>query len=188
MSAPPATEPITVVVARHVVPGLEADFEASFVGLQEAMERFPGFMGIRLIRPLAELQPEYVAIFSFASRADLDRWKQSPERQNWLERVMPFTAADIHMQHINGLQGLFTLPHSAVTLAPPRWKMVVTVSVGLYPILLVTNYYITPLLAEWPLALRLIPITLFNITLMTYAIMPFLTWLLRDWLTPNPRT
>lgn len=183
---PPPSEPITVVVARNVRAGHEAEYESWFEGLSQTMAQFPGFLGIKLVRPMVGVQPEYVAIFSFANHTDLENWKQSPIRHAWLERALPFTEQDLRIQHISGMQGLFALPHTAVALAPPRWKMLIAVSIGLYPILLASNTYVAPLLADWPLPARLIPLTICNIALMTYAVMPMLTWLLRDWLAAAP--
>jgi antibiotic biosynthesis monooxygenase (ABM) superfamily enzyme len=68
-----------------------------------------------------------------------------------------------------------------VSLAPPKWKMFLVVSVGLYPLVALTAVFIAP-----PLLPRLVVTTLLNVALMAWVVMPPLTWVLRAWLTAAP--
>jgi antibiotic biosynthesis monooxygenase (ABM) superfamily enzyme len=70
-----------------------------------------------------------------------------------------------------------------VSLAPPKWKMFLVVSLGLYPLVALTAVFVGPMLGFVPLLPRLVLTTLLNVALMTWAVMPLLTWVLRRWLT-----
>jgi antibiotic biosynthesis monooxygenase (ABM) superfamily enzyme len=64
--------------------------------------------------------------------------------------------------------------------------MFLVVSLGLYPLVVLTATLVVPVLISVPLLPRLVVTTLLDVALMTWAVMPALTWVLRDWLTPAP--
>jgi uncharacterized protein len=177
---------VTVVIARRVKPGREAEYETWLDAVVDTMKRFPGFLGFENLRPVQGLQLEHVLLLRFDTEADLRRWEMSPERARWLAQGAAFTEHLASIQRISGLEGLFTPPRTRVSLAPPRWKMFLVVSLGLYPLVLLTGLYVAPPLAFVSLPPRLALTTLLNVALMTWAVMPALTWSLRSWLTPVP--
>jgi antibiotic biosynthesis monooxygenase (ABM) superfamily enzyme len=61
--------------------------------------------------------------------------------------------------------------------------MFLVVSLGLYPLVALTAVFVAPMLGFMPLLPRLVVTTLLNVALMTWAVMPLLTWVLRGWLT-----
>jgi uncharacterized protein len=174
---------VTVVLVRRVKRGREADYEAWLPKIIAAMRLSPGFLGFENLRPLQGLQDEYVLLLRFDSKANLHRWETSPERKRWLVESIEFTEHVASIQRISGLEGLFTAPGTRVSLAPPKWKMFLVVSLGLYPLVALTAVFVTPALGLVPLLPRLVITTLLNVALMTWAVMPRLTWLLRAWLT-----
>ena len=132
------------------------------------------------------LQDEHVLILRFDTAANLHRWEASPERRRWLAEATGFTEHVASIQHVSGLEGLFTPPRTRVSLAPPKWKMFLVVSLGLYPLVVLTALFVAPPLGAVPLLPRLVVTTLLNVALMTWAVMPPLTWALRRWLTAAP--
>ena len=130
------------------------------------------------------LQAEHVLILRFDTEADLHRWEASSERKRWLAESTDFTERVASIQRISGLEGWFTAPGTRVSLAPPKWKMFLVVSCGLYPLVVLTALLVVPMLGSMPLLPRVVVTTLLDVALMTWAVMPALTWALRDWLTP----
>lgn len=60
------------------------------------------------------------------------------------------------------------------------------VTVGaIYPLILTLFGVLAPRIAAWPLPLRALVFPLVLVTLMTYAVMPAITRLLRRWLAPR---
>jgi uncharacterized protein len=181
-----AQKGVTVVFVRRVKRGREGDYEAWLPKIIAAMRRSPGFLGFENLRPVKGLQEEYVLLLRFDSEASLHRWEASPERKRWLAESTEFTETVASIQRISGLEGLFTAPGTRVSLAPPKWKMFLVVSLGLYPLVVLTALLVTPVLGLVPLLPRLVITTLLNVALMTWAVMPALTWGLRRWLSPTP--
>ena len=66
--------------------------------------------------------------------------------------------------------------------APPKWKMALIIFVALYPLSIVVGYLLGIAIGSWhELLFRLIS-TGIIVVIMTWAVMPFLTRLLRPWL------
>jgi antibiotic biosynthesis monooxygenase (ABM) superfamily enzyme len=181
-----AQKPVTIVFVRRVKRGREDDYEAWLPKIVAALRRSPGFLGFENLRPVQGLQAEHVLILRFDSEANLHRWEASPERKRWLAESTDFTEHVASIQRISGLEGLFTPPRTRVSLAPPKWKMFFVVSLGLYPLVALTAVFVAPMLAFVPLLPRLVLTTLLNVALMTWAVMPLLTWVLWAWLTDPP--
>ena len=180
-----AAGPVTVVITRLVKQGRERECEEWQARMAEQMSAFKGFRGYELVRPVDGLQPEYVVILRFDSPDNLGRWEASEIRRTWLAKAEPFTDQPVHIQHISGMEGLFTLGHGDVALAPPKYKMLIVVSAGLYPLVALANEFVAPHL-PLPLLGRIFVTTVLNVAIMTYVVMPQLTRLLRSWLVGRP--
>jgi antibiotic biosynthesis monooxygenase (ABM) superfamily enzyme len=177
---------VALVIVRRVKRGREGDYEAWLSKVVAAMRLSPGFLGFENLRPVEGLQSEHVLILRFDSAPNLHRWEASPERKRWLAEATTFTEHLASIQRISGLEGLFTPPRTRVSLAPPKWKMFLVVSLGLYPLVALTAIFVAPMLGPVPLLPRLAITTLLNVALMTWAVMPPLTWTLRAWLAGAP--
>src|SRR5262245_43929818 len=139
-----AAGPVTVVIARLVKQGREREFEEWLAGITEQMSEFEGFRRLELARPIDGLQREHVVILRFDSPDHLARWEASEIRRIWLAKADRFTDRLVGIQHIGGMEGLFALGRGNVALAPPKYKMVIVVSAGLYPLVVLTYEFITP--------------------------------------------
>jgi antibiotic biosynthesis monooxygenase (ABM) superfamily enzyme len=64
---------------------------------------------------------------------------------------------------------------------PPKYKSVVALTLGLYPLVVVGNLWVATYLEFLPLLVRLLVMTATYVTLMTYVVMPLVTRLLRGW-------
>ncbi|MEV6066230.1 hypothetical protein AB0L82_06745 [Nocardia sp. NPDC052001] len=69
---------------------------------------------------------------------------------------------------------------------PPRWKQAVASGLAIFPISLLGNAVLGPLLAGAPLVLRTLVFTVLFSVLMTFAALPAVSGLLRGWLAPHP--
>ena len=181
-----AQKGVTMVFVRRVKRGREGEYEAWLPKIVAALRSSPGFLGFENLRPVEGLQDEHVLILRFDNESNMRLWEASPERKRWLAQAVDFTEHLASIQHISGLEGLFTPPRTRVSLAPPKWKMFLVVSLGLYPLVLLTAVVLAPHLGQVPLAPRLVITTLINVALMTWVVMPRLTGVLRTWLTAAP--
>ena len=71
-----------------------------------------------------------------------------------------------------------------IPAAPPRWKQAVTIWLGFFPTNLLASWLLgfVPGFAEWPLIARVLFTTILLTPVMTYAVLPWITRLLRPWL------
>ena len=175
-------EPVTVVFSRRIKPGREPDFENWLRGIIQEASAFPGYLGQNVIRPIDQNQPEYVMILRFDSYANLRRWEESPIRQRWLKLANKIADSDTKIQKTPGLEFWFTPPKRTAPAAPPRYKMVIVLTVVIFSLSILLSPALASLLRSLPPLLRQLLTIGIQVSLITYFIMPFLTRLLSRWL------
>eukprot|EP00730_Choanoeca_flexa_P008356 TRINITY_DN12478_c3_g2_i1.p1 TRINITY_DN12478_c3_g2~~TRINITY_DN12478_c3_g2_i1.p1 ORF type:complete len:396 (+),score=56.49 TRINITY_DN12478_c3_g2_i1:35-1222(+) len=95
-------EAVTLSVKRQVTPGREAEYEKFIQELAIDAQRFPGFMGITILRPEENGSKHYWNIFiKFDSHKHSDEWFQSKSR---LERLLELEASGVTSDNANDLQ------------------------------------------------------------------------------------
>ena len=126
-------------------------------------------------------------LYTFADRASLDAWLGSSERARWMAEADNLSDTAAIPQKVTGLERWFTLPggSGAARQPPPRWKMWLVTVAAIYPLILALFGLLAPRIASWPVPLRALVFPLVLVTLMTYAMMPAITRLLRRWLAPG---
>ena len=175
-----ADGPVTVLVARRVVPGREVEFERWASELTRAASAFDGFLGAGLLRPghVGEL---WHVVYRFASADELARWEHSQTRSELLahgEQVMSTS----HERRMTGLETWFEVPGRTAP-APPRWKMFLVTSVVIFVLQLMLNLVLYRVVSA-PIALvpRVALISFSVSALMTWVVQPQLARLLEGWL------
>jgi antibiotic biosynthesis monooxygenase (ABM) superfamily enzyme len=76
----------TVVFARRVRPGREAEYLAWQAEMNDACRTFPGCEGVETIPPVPGIQEDHVVVYRFDSFPDLDAWLRSDAHQRLLAR------------------------------------------------------------------------------------------------------
>ncbi|AFZ68048.1 antibiotic biosynthesis monooxygenase [Deinococcus peraridilitoris] len=176
--------PVTLSVTRNVRRGREADFEAWAATLNRAARDFPGHLGIGVLRPPGGSGGPYTMVVRFASYRELRSWQESRVRAELLEQGRELIEGQ-PTEQLAGLEFWFTPPASPTLRQPPRWKMAALTVLALYPLNLLLNVLLSPLLSSWPLALRLLLLAVLVVVVMTYAVMPMVTRVFRSWLSPG---
>jgi uncharacterized protein len=185
-----ATDPVTVIVTRKAKKGKIKEFEEWMDGIIHEAMKFEGHMGVNIIRPSDLTNPEYVIIFRFSSYKNLKQWEKSEKRKEWLKKSRGITEGEPVIKMQTGLEFWFT-PSSRQSsnsdngpgTPPPRYKMAI-VTGGIIFIMINT---LLPLIRQLTIDLHFLLSTLVAIVimvpLMTYVVMPFVTRLLRSWLS-----
>ena len=83
---------------------------------------------------------------------------------------------------MRGIDGWF----GAAGARPPRWKQAVAIWLAFFPVSLLFNFGLGPLLSELDLFSRVLVSTLALTPLMVYLFIPLSTHLLSNWLHPSP--
>jgi len=177
--------PLTVCITRTVRAGCEAAFEQALHAFARDSLALPGQLGVHIMRPApGSGSREYGVVRKFASRSALEDFRASPLYQDWNRTTLDLTEGTGRVEELNGLESWFTLPGGPIR-PPPKWRMAVVTWLGV-------NLVTTPLLI-WlmPVLTRRVSFPwdnfLFNapvVALLTWAVMPLLTRLLRRWMQP----
>ncbi|MFJ5688034.1 antibiotic biosynthesis monooxygenase [Streptomyces sp. NPDC093099] len=191
---------IGVLIARQVDPGHEQEFERWAHGVLDTATSFPGHLGYGLFRPARPGGPWFL-VHRFRDAEACADWQNSPERAAWFRRAGS-GHREIDRRHLTGLEGWFprqdgaagpggadpgpdSLAGPGASAMPARWKMTLTAALGIFPVSLLSGVVLQPALSAVPLLPRTALIALFFSSLMSYAVMPALTRMLRRWLYPR---
>jgi len=183
-----STDGITVVVARQVTPGREADFQQWVDDLLAAARRCPGFVGSGVLGPIAGGSVWHV-VYRFDNAERLAAWEASTHRTQLLERGAEFMTT-VAVRRFDGIEAWFS-PQTGPSGAPPRWKTFVMTAVVIVLLQFTLSTALHPLVGDWPLLLRTAAVILPLVALMTWVVMPRLSHWLRPWLyggRPDRRT
>jgi uncharacterized protein len=176
----PATEPVTVTVARVVRPEQQDAFEEWAADVQELLTRFPGNLGSSLLRP-GPGSDEFHLVFRFTDDEALSAWERSPERAEALARVHRMTE-DTRTARAVGLETFFAVPAEP----GPAWRSwLLTVAVVLA---MTTTFQLiaVPFVGDWPWGLRLLLSAVYVVTALR-LLMPRLSRRFGPWLQGSRR-
>jgi antibiotic biosynthesis monooxygenase (ABM) superfamily enzyme len=189
--------PVTVAVARRADPARTDEMVAWMRAGTALAETFPGFLGAGFVRSSAG-SPEWHVMYRFADDETLSRWEESPQRHWWLTSAQGMVE-HTRVERRTGIEGWFDPPvdHVVETLlageavpaappTPPRWKQAVTIWLAFFPLSLTATLLTARFLADVPLAVRTLLMTLCLTPLMTYLVLPRITRALHWWLHGRP--
>ncbi|MFE8953530.1 antibiotic biosynthesis monooxygenase [Streptomyces althioticus] len=174
------SEPVTVVYTWEVTPGRETEFKQWAHGLEGVAAAFPGHLGVTWLKPEGD-SLRYHAVVRFADTRSLEHWMTSPERADQQERVKPYGRSAHPKLTTTGLETWFNIPEG--TARPPaRWKMSLVTIVAVYPFALLYDGLVAEHFRSWPFGFRTLVFPVVLAPLLTYAVMPGMSRLLRVWL------
>ncbi|WP_427017769.1 antibiotic biosynthesis monooxygenase [Pseudarthrobacter sp. P1] len=180
-----SSQSVTVSIARTVLPGYHRQFAAWAHAGQELAREWPGYLGSGWVRTAPE-SDEWHMLYRFADAESLKAWDGSPERRWWTESAAELMEIT-RVEHRTGIEGWFEKPGGVSvsmpeTVVPPRWKQAVSIFLPFFPLSLLANFLLHPLIKEWPLPLSVLLTVCLLTPLMTYIFLPASIRLLRPWL------
>lgn len=184
-SFPETGSPLTVVVSRRVKKGQATAFEKLSGQMTERAAKFPGYLGATMFRPSSPEDPEYRIVFKFRDRESLTVWEESKERAELLEQIEALLVQPSEREVTSGIVTWFTLPGQNPVKPPPKWKMTLVSWLALYPAVTLVFVLFGEVLAQVPLLLRTLIVTVVVMVLMSYVLMPRMTKWFRFWLFPD---
>ena len=174
--------PVTVSISRKIKPGLENEYKQWEKAIIAEAATFPGYLGTNFIRPNPPTENKFIIIYRYDSYENANRWEHSEVRKRWLEVVKPLLIGEPVKQKVSGLEVWFELPEITAAKPAPRYKMAIVLTVVLYILGLGVNYLLKSVLDPLPWQANIFVVLVINVILMTWFIMPKLTYLLRGWL------
>jgi len=176
---------LTVVVSRRVIKGKESEFETLSSEMTQRASTFPGYLGATMFRPASPADPEYRIAFKFRDRDSLTVWEESQERAELLTQIESLLVVPSEREVTSGIVTWFTLPGQNPVQPPPKWKMTFVSWLALYPAVTLVFVLFGDLLAQMPLLLRTMAVTVVVMLLMSYVLMPRMTRWFAFWLFPK---
>ncbi|CAM3987238.1 hypothetical protein [Smaragdicoccus niigatensis] len=174
----PTADSLTLISAVRLRPGTEYQHRTLHeLGVDQA-RALGGLVRAELVPARAGSQPETVAMLTFATRADLDRWLSSSARREVLEQMNALVENARTTTVVGGFAGWFADESSA----PRKWKQAVTVIAALIPISTGVTLVREALAPGLPFMLAIAITAALNVSTLTWVVMPPLTRALKPWL------
>ena len=181
------SEPVTVIVRRQVRPGREADYEAWLARLtQGAAQAFDGYLGAEFHRPGPG--GAYRSVFRFDSLDHLEAFERSDFRARMLAEGAGLFEADAAWERMTGLEFWFDPPPGTRVAQPSPHRMALILIAVVFCLVLALNLTLGPLMAGWPLPVRVLLTVAIQVGLMTYVVMPWLTPRIARFIYPTSQT
>lgn len=180
------------LVTEHIVPKENELIFKQWQGeLVELAQGYAGFLRCDLSEPLPcrDRVIKCYNIIHFDSPIHLSKWIESSDRQRLLASGQDVFSAYRFKSFTTGLEGWFSLQFGNseyAGLGPPRWKQILAVVLGLYPIVMLQSFLFTKLgiMQSWSLANSMLVNNLVTSTILSIVVMPVIAQKLRFWLKP----
>ncbi|MCA1696966.1 MAG: antibiotic biosynthesis monooxygenase [Actinobacteria bacterium] len=141
---------VTEIITVSVKPGMEEAYRDWVDRIRQVEAKFPGYQGLQLQPPIPGLQDDWVSLLRFDTAEHLNAWLESDARRDALGEVEPFI--DKREQQVaTAFSGWFTFG-DAPGQAPPSWKQSMIVLLTLYPIVMLEQMFLNPLLRSLGMA------------------------------------
>jgi uncharacterized protein len=185
-------KPITVLVSRYPCKDKEREFKKALSDTIDVALKFPGHLGVTILKPQANESNAYRIIVKFDCVDNYQQWRRSPEAVYWFNVLTSLEEQPPNLEVMTGLEAWFAVS-SSVTLrpiVPPlRYKMALITWLAIFPLIVVINLLFGNILGQLPMLLRSLIISATLVLLMTYVVMPRMTRLFTSWLYPStPKT
>jgi uncharacterized protein len=172
--------PVTMVWNWRTEPNKEELFEHMMHDIHKVARTFPGHMGVTTLKSPTE-NGRFQTVLRFDNAKHLEAWLNSDIRRKMAEILSEVAQIDTASK-ATGLETWFDIPGKHM-LPPPRWKMVITTFIAIYPLSLIYGFLIVTLTTRWPIAARALILPIFAPIALTYLFMPFLTQhVMKSWL------
>jgi len=171
---------VTTIAKHRVLPGKEEMFQNWVASISQACQRFSGYMGTEIIRPIERDDHDYACVFRFESFQDLEKWMDSKERKTHMDRLPSIVEGVPDYQQYHSLEFWFE-PESTRARPPSRHKMALITFLVIWALVHILVPTIPALLPGPPIFHEIVIVAVI-VLLMTYAIMPTITRSLKNWL------
>jgi antibiotic biosynthesis monooxygenase (ABM) superfamily enzyme len=167
-----APDPVTVTVARTVVPGHEAQYLRWADEVVTTLLTVHGCLGAGVLHPGPDSH-EHQIVFRFVDGMHLRAWEKSPERAALMARAGEFVVAE-RVQRTVGVEDWFELPQRA---EPKRSlsNRVVTDVLWVYPVAILSSLFVAPRIARLSMEVRVVISTVLITAAMRLAVNPLRT-------------
>jgi antibiotic biosynthesis monooxygenase (ABM) superfamily enzyme len=175
---------VTEIITVSVKPGMEEAYRDWVDRIRQVEAKFPGYQGLQLQPPIPGLQENWVSLLRFDTAEHLNAWLESDARRGALREVEPFI--DKREQQVaTAFSGWFTFS-DAPGQAPSNWKQSMIVLLTLYPIVMLEQLFLNPLLHSLGMAEAIFIGNLLSVAATGFLLIPLAIHAFEWWLLPGP--
>jgi uncharacterized protein len=175
---------VTEIITVSVKPGMEEAYRDWVDRIRQVEAKFPGYQGLQLQPPIPGLQDDWVSLLRFDTTEHLNAWLESDARRDALGEVEPFI--DKREQQVaTAFSGWFTFSDTPGQ-APPSWKQSMIVLLTLYPIVMLEQMFLNPLLHSLDMAEAIFIGNLLSVAATGFLLIPLALRAFEWWLLPRP--
>lgn len=169
--------PVTVIAKHKVTIGKENEFKGWVDEVNQTCQRFIGYLGTEIIRPVTADGNEYTCIFRFDNIIHLEHWVNSNERKKLLMRAQQFGETEPDYQHYHSLE--FWFDNKAKS--PSDFKMAIVTFFAIWGLVHFIAPFVSTVLPAPFWVQEMVTVALI-VLLMTFLVMPFLIKVFYKWL------
>ncbi|PSB24586.1 antibiotic biosynthesis monooxygenase [Stenomitos frigidus] len=182
----------SIVIEYDGIPGeKETEFRKWQSEIRSGVTQFEGYLRTDVFPAIKDAQDKWYIIVHFDTPANLSQWLDSDTRHRLISMgKRRFGAYRYHMGNgLTGLEAWFSkrIDTNGKRSHPPAWKQNFAVLFGLYPTVMVETLLFAKLrfMDAWALPYQMFVSNLVSCSLLTWVVMPSVTWLLSFWLKPQ---
>jgi antibiotic biosynthesis monooxygenase (ABM) superfamily enzyme len=154
-------------------------------GITAAAALAPGYQTTEVYPPSSGHQ-EWVVVIHFDEAKKLQDWLESPERAGWLARL-PSDIKDFRLQTLPAGFGSWFAGQGEEGALPPDWKIVMSVMIQLYPLVMLLTVFAGPYLTVLGLTAAMLISNFLSVALLQWVLTPALNPVLGPWLRANEK-
>jgi hypothetical protein len=170
------------VFAYRIRPGKEEDFQDWRRRILEAARMWKGFLGTESFDALDGLEPEFIVVVRFDSRANLDAWLKSKIRDDFMKEVRAYVHHYTLRRISSGFEGWFDTTEN--TAPPARWRQALVILSALFPVIMTMRQLLSPIFLILPLPAAFLILLALDMAILTYVVMPHYSRMMNFWLRP----
>lgn len=175
---------VSTAILTEILPGMEEDFFHWQSKIQIAQSRHPGYHSHYLQPPIPGRPGKWSTLLRFNSPSDLESWFESEERKELVHEAESFVKGTRIIQDLsNAFPGWIPLDEKGKS--PPNWKTALLVLLGLFPVVIFQQIFVTPHLMSINLVLRSFMNLIGSVAATSFVTMPFFVSKFKWWLFPD---
>lgn len=171
----------TAVFVNTVDPRRAKDFLAWSEGIHAEAEKFEGFLDVTVIQMDEDAGIRFTTLLRFDSQANLQIWSESEQSRQWLSGLSGIlNEAEITAQGAGS--NLWFKFQTHKEKSPPLWKETLLGTVVVYPMILLLNWLLDPLIGGLPTNTAIFIVVVVLSALLANPVMPFVNRISSSWL------
>ncbi|MCX6971482.1 MAG: antibiotic biosynthesis monooxygenase [Verrucomicrobia bacterium] len=171
------------VFAYRIRPDREEAFQDWRRRILEAVRMWKGFLGTESFDALDGVEPEFIVVVRFDSRASLDAWLKSKVRNDFMKEVRAYVHHYTLRRISSGFEGWFDTSEN--TAPPARWRQALVILSALFPVIMTMRQLLSPIFLVLPLPVAFLILLTLDMAFLTYVVMPHYSRLMNFWLRPG---